>query len=262
MLHSAPEQIKRLLFLFMMVVANNVIAVSTCPQSSVTTVTVNGEQTFPGYLGIGREKTCTNEFGLVSQFNFAGKAGQKIFLDASSEATSLALRIYLKYPTAGAAEASGQAGSPVRWPQTGYMTLPTDGDYWFFVGSTTGKAGGPFTLKIGTDVLTPEPGFWWNPAESGRGFVIEKQGGSLMVATFLYKPDGSATWYLSAGPMNDGATFVHTLDAFIGGQCLDCVYKPPTQTTGAGNMEIKFTSGTTAIVKWSGAEFPIQRLSF
>jgi hypothetical protein len=33
--------------------------------------------------------------------------------------------------------------------------------------------------------VTPENGWWWNPAESGRGFNIETQNNTVFVATFV-----------------------------------------------------------------------------
>ncbi|MEJ0047567.1 MAG: hypothetical protein WDN04_16665 [Rhodospirillales bacterium] len=37
----------------------------------------------------------------------------------------------------------------------------------------------------------PVSGYWWNPAEGGRGFVIEIEGSALYFAGFLYDSSGA-----------------------------------------------------------------------
>ena len=244
-------------FLLFSLFASQAIAISSCPESTITKVVLNGEQTFTGVVSGG---ICFTEIGPARQYNFVGKPGQKVYFEVISEQTSFRPKAYLKLPVSGVVEASGTTSARV--PQTGYMTLPNDGDYWFYVTSADGKSGGQYTLKIGTDTLTPESGWWWNSAESGRGFAIEKQGNTLMVAGFLYDAAGTPTWYMAAGPMQDSATFKHTFDSFAGGQCITCPYHPPTQTAGAGDIEIKFTSGKTATLKWSGGEVALERFNF
>src|SRR5438128_12072338 len=49
-----------------------------------------------------------------------------------------------------------------------------------------------------------EGGWWWNPAESGRGFSIEVQGNTVFLAGYLYGQDGHATWVAASGAMSDG----------------------------------------------------------
>ena len=42
-----------------------------------------------------------------------------------------------------------------------------------------------------------EDGVWWNPAASGTGFQIERQGDTYTMAFYLYEPDGSQLWLTS-----------------------------------------------------------------
>ena len=44
----------------------------------------------------------------------------------------------------------------------------------------------------------PQAGWWWNPAESGRGFFLEWQGGQLLMAGYMYDDNGNPVWYLSS----------------------------------------------------------------
>ena len=35
----------------------------------------------------------------------------------------------------------------------------------------------------------PQPGLWWSPSESGRGYAIDSQGGVLVLTAFAYDYD-------------------------------------------------------------------------
>ena len=50
-------------------------------------------------------------------------------------------------------------------------------------------------LKAGS--LAPQDGFWWNPAESGRGYAIEVQGSQVILGAYMYEASGAATWTLA-----------------------------------------------------------------
>ncbi|HEX4779130.1 MAG TPA: hypothetical protein VH301_00155, partial [Usitatibacter sp.] len=52
----------------------------------------------------------------------------------------------------------------------------------------------------------PQTGWWWNPAEPGRGFSIEAKGNNLFFAAFHYDPSGRATWNVSPGPTSLGGS--------------------------------------------------------
>src|ERR1700722_11458929 len=71
-------------------------------------------------------------------------------------------------------------------------------------------------------------GYWWNPAQGGRGFVIEVQGTTLFFAGFLYAASGEATWVSSIGPMSTATQYTGTLATYFGGQTLTGAYQPPT----------------------------------
>ena len=45
----------------------------------------------------------------------------------------------------------------------------------------------------------PQPGMWWNPAESGRGWAIDPQGDVMTCTTFEYDNAGKMQWYVSTG---------------------------------------------------------------
>ena len=109
----------------------------------------------------------------------------------------------------------------------------------------------------------PQTGWWWNPAESGRGFGIEVKGRNLFYAAFLYDTDGRATWTIAAGPTSlDGSLFAGDLLQFAGGQSLAGTYKAPGPAQKAGSIILTFNTAQAGTMLWPGGAVPIQRFNF
>jgi len=110
--------------------------------------------------------------------------------------------------------------------------------------------------------ITPRTGYWFNPAEGGRGFNIEQRGNNLFMATFLYGANGGATWFgVGPGAIN-GATYTGILTSFSGGQTLTGAFQQAAATGSGGAFSITFTSATQATITWPGGTLPIQRYDF
>ena len=108
----------------------------------------------------------------------------------------------------------------------------------------------------------PQTGWWWNPAEDGRGFSIEVRGGNLFFAAFLYDVSGRSTWYVSTGPTSvDGSVYVGDLLAARGGQTLGGAYPGfPTLRT-EGRMALAFSGADRGTLSWPGGTIPIERFN-
>ncbi len=89
-------------------------------------------------------------------------------------------------------------------------------------------------------------GWWWNPEESGRGYTLERQGDTLVVAGFMYDEAGKPVWYLSAGPMSSPTTYSGPWLRFANGQTMTGPYQPPTAPVTAGKLDIEFTATNEA----------------
>ena len=72
----------------------------------------------------------------------------------------------------------------------------------------------------------PEVGWFWNPAEGGRGYAIEVQNGKVFMAMFHYNPDGSPTWNVVQGDLTTGTT-LQAFELYSGGQSLTSGYRGP-----------------------------------
>jgi hypothetical protein len=108
--------------------------------------------------------------------------------------------------------------------------------------------------------VAPASGYWWNPNQTGNGFVIEIQNNQLFLAGFLYADSGEATWVATLGPMSSSSSYSGTLFTDSGGQTLTGTYQgPPSTTTTLGSISINFTSNTQGTVIWPGGTEPIQR---
>ncbi|MBL8304353.1 MAG: hypothetical protein JNM26_16495, partial [Ideonella sp.] len=70
----------------------------------------------------------------------------------------------------------------------------------------------------------PEVGWYWNPAEGGRGYAIEVQDDKVFMAIFHYNLDGSPTWNLFQGDITTGIA-VDQLQMTSGGQSLTSAHR-------------------------------------
>ena len=117
----------------------------------------------------------------------------------------------------------------------------------------------------GANQCKPEPpqtGWWWNPAEDGRGFSIEKRGNNLFFASFLYDASGRSTWFVSSGPVSlDGSLYRGDLLSARGGQTLGGAYPGFPTLRNEGELSIAFNNASNGTLLWPGGAVPIQRFN-
>ncbi len=113
----------------------------------------------------------------------------------------------------------------------------------------------PNGLALAPAANQPENGWWWNPQESGRGFFLEWQGGTLDVAGYMYDDAGNPVWYITVGPMSgaDGLTFANTWWSYGGGQTLTGAWRQNRQTSNdVAPITIRFNAPDSAILTLPG----------
>ena len=110
--------------------------------------------------------------------------------------------------------------------------------------------------------MLPETGWYWNPAESGRGFNIEVQDDKLFAAIFAYEPDGTPAWYVTGGRMSTDRSYTGALYRTSGGQCIGCAYAGSPSLTPRGNITVTFTTPENAVVTALGVSMSVQRHDF
>lgn len=92
---------------------------------------------------------------------------------------------------------------------------------------------------------TPVQGHYWNPKESGTGYNISLQNGTMVVAIYSYTTTGDAIWYLVECPLlSKSRTCTGQLQRYDGGQSIGGSYVEPELAGTAGTA--KFTWVTEA----------------
>jgi hypothetical protein len=110
----------------------------------------------------------------------------------------------------------------------------------------------PFTpTSLGATALPgqPESGWWWNPAESGRGFFIEWQGDWIDIAGYMYDDGGNPVWYIAVYQLSDPRHVSGSWWTYANGQAMFGPYKPAVQTSNNfAPVTITFSASDAAIM--------------
>jgi len=102
-------------------------------------------------------------------------------------------------------------------------------------------------------VGVPESGWWWNPAESGRGYFIEWQGGTMDMAGFMYDDAGNPIWYLVVADTPEPTALSSGWTRYANGQTLTGAYKAPAVVNAnEAPVTIQFDSTTTGTMTLPG----------
>jgi hypothetical protein len=108
----------------------------------------------------------------------------------------------------------------------------------------------------------PQTGWWWNPAESGRGYSIESHGNVVFVAGYLYDESGRATWTIAAGQTSlDGSLFVGKLEAYAAGQSLGGAFRAPGAASLIGDITLAFSDASHGTLVLPGGSIAIERFN-
>jgi len=108
------------------------------------------------------------------------------------------------------------------------------------------------TFDVSAASFRPHTGWWWNPAESGRGFSIEVQGNNAFIVAFMYDDNGNPVWYFAAGPMASPTRFEGDWLQFSGGQTMTGPYHPPATPQKAGRVTVDFVAQDSATLTYDG----------
>lgn len=118
-----------------------------------------------------------------------------------------------------------------------------------------------FIFGSGSSTASFQGGMWWNPSESGRGFVIEAQGSKVAMSSYMYDGNGNPTWYLTVSDLASPSSFSGEMEVYTGGQSLGGAYKAPTKAEGPGTLRFVATSSTTATLTLPGGKSDPQVIS-
>ncbi len=107
----------------------------------------------------------------------------------------------------------------------------------------------------------PEPGWWWNERESGRGFSIGFEEKLIFICGFMYDDAGEPTWYVSTGAMSTPSLYEGQWLLLANGQAMGAPYKPAqTINANAGSLKIDFSDRRNAVMTLpDGRTIPLTR---
>ena len=108
-----------------------------------------------------------------------------------------------------------------------------------------------FASPVAPNQSQPEVGWYWNPAEGGRGYGIEVQNNKIFMAMFHYNLDGSPTWNVAQGDLPTGSA-VQAFEMYVGGQSLTSAYRGPTKTN-LSPFTFSFRNACAGQMQYAGA---------
>lgn len=108
---------------------------------------------------------------------------------------------------------------------------------------------------------SPESGWWWNPAEGGRGYSIEIQDNQLFFAAYSYDSNKQPVWYYSSGTLTGDSSYSGRVVKAVNGACFGCSEGAP-QSLDVGSMSINFNGGKDATLNILGFTTNITRFDF
>ena len=124
---------------------------------------------------------------------------------------------------------------------------------------------GLFSAAPGFAGVTPQTGWWWDPALSGTGWFLEynSSANQIFMAQFLYDSSGNSTWLVSTGTYDlANSAYSNSWLKSTGGQQLIGTWKQNAVATVAP-FSIKFQTDSTGVMtRPDGSQINIQRFSF
>lgn len=234
----------------------SVYAFAVAPATMVRPALKNARDTLPP-LGYARPRHGRKDTAVACVLAQLNAAGQLVSVSASS------MQAYVS----GVLGAGGQAVAILNGVATATIAGTT-----FYVGygpsaqAMLNSGVNRYVVAVpGSLECRPQPpqtGWWYNPAEGGRGYSIEARGNRLFFAAFHYDASGRATWNFAGGPTSiDGSLFTAEFLAASGGQTLTGPYRTPN-LANAGAISLAFSDGARGTMTWPGGTVAIERQAF
>lgn len=109
-----------------------------------------------------------------------------------------------------------------------------------------------FDHPVPTSPEQPETGWYWNPAQPGRGYAVEVQNNIAFVGVFHYNEDGTPAWQVTTVDMTDGVQ-IGRLMRYRDGQTLASTHRAPTGAD-TGDAMLSFRSACAAAFQFDQTE--------
>ena len=103
---------------------------------------------------------------------------------------------------------------------------------------------GLVAIGANAESFTPFQGHYWNPAESGTGYNVSVQNGTMVTAIYSYNTSGSPLWYLVICNLSEDLKCDGTLDKYKNGQSIAGSYVEPSSDGNDGLAKFTWLSET------------------
>jgi hypothetical protein len=107
-----------------------------------------------------------------------------------------------------------------------------------------------------------QTGWWWNPAEPGRGVFLETNGPAAFMGWFAYDQNGANLWLIARGDILTRRFFRTPLSSFRDGTTLSGPYRAPTFVGNSEPVSVAFPTATTATMETGTATVTLERFAF
>lgn len=103
---------------------------------------------------------------------------------------------------------------------------------------------GLFAVGANAGSFTPFQGHYWHPDESGTGYNVSVQNGTMVTAIYSYNTSGSPLWYLVTCKLSEDNKCEGTLDKYKNGQSIAGSYAEPSLDGNDGLAKFTWLSET------------------
>ncbi len=116
------------------------------------------------------------------------------------------------------------------------------------------------TQEFTNTIVTPHAGSWYNPQQSGTGFLFDIQNNILAGYYFGYDEAGAPIWSYFSARLEDGSErgglwqIQAALYKYQGGACINCDYQAPEVVGSYGELDIVFNRLAHASFSIDGGE--------
>lgn len=109
---------------------------------------------------------------------------------------------------------------------------------------------GPFAAAAAD---TDYSDLWWNPAESGWGVGLQRQGDVIFLTLFVYGADGAGTWLVASSVQPGDAASTRWQGPLYraSGPAFSAPYDPNVVTTPVGSVTLDFTGPSNATLTYT-----------
>jgi hypothetical protein len=110
-----------------------------------------------------------------------------------------------------------------------------------------------FPLRAGAEAEIDYSDLWWNPAESGWGMALQRQGDVMFAALYVYDAQGASDWYVASDvrPANSAKTSWSGSLYRTSGPGFAGAYDGAVTVDVAGSINLEFSAADSGVLTYT-----------